>query len=90
MFKITFITSHYDSSYILKKVCYELEKEYTREFNFSFFNSKEVDESLEKYEELEKQLETTSIVFLLLHGGVSSFKNFDKIKITFGGKFHFL
>ena len=89
MFKITFITSHYDSSYILKKVCYELEKEYTREFNFSFFNSKEVDESLEKYEELEKQLETTSIVFLLLHGGVSSFKNFDKIKNNFWRKVPF-
>ena len=89
MFKITLITSNYDNSYTFNKICKNLMDEYCGEFKFSFFKSNIIDKSDEEYIKLEEEIRTSNIVYVLLHGGVSSFKKFLNIKNNFWGKLPF-
>lgn len=89
MFKITFITSNYDNSYTFNKICKNLIEEYCGDFEFSFFKSNIIDKSDEEYRKLEEEIKTSNIVYILLHGGVSSFKKFMNLKNIFWGKIPF-
>lgn len=89
MFKITFITSNYDKYYIFNKVCNSLKVEYPNEFDFSFFKQNSIDNSETECKKLEEEIEKSDIVYILLHSGVSSFKNFTRIKNIFWGKIPF-
>ena len=89
MFKITFITSNYDNSYTFNKICKNLIEEYCDDFEFSFFKSNIIDKSDEEYGKLEEEIKTSNIVYILLHGGVSSFKKFMNLKNIFWGKIPF-
>ena len=83
MFKITLVTSNYDNSYTFNKICKKLTEEHCGDFEFSFFKSNTVDKSDEEYRKLENEIRTSNIVYILLHGGVSSFKKFINLKKTF-------
>lgn len=85
MFKGTFITSMYDSGYILKKVTKEIEDE-SRDSSFSFYSTYKIDEDEEVYENLEKDISESHIIFMFIHGGISGFKNFYKIFEKFQGR----
>ncbi|MEG0134408.1 MAG: cobaltochelatase subunit CobN [Cetobacterium sp.] len=89
MFKITFITSSEDVNYSFNKVCREIEKKYEGDFEFQFFRCSLVDKDEIEYKKLEEQIRTSSIVYILLHGGVSSFKNLSKLKNIYGKKIPF-
>ena len=82
MFKITLVTSNYDNSYTFNKICKNLMEEHCGDFEFSFFKSNAVDKSDEEYRKLEEEIRTSNIVYILLHGGVSSFKKFINLKKT--------
>ena len=48
-----------------------------------------MDKSDEEYRKLENEIRTSNIVYILLHGGVSSFKKFINLKKTFWGSIPF-
>lgn len=89
MFKITFITSSCDVNYSLNKVCNELKMIHPKDFEFNFFKSNLIDDNSGEYKKVEEDIKTSSIVFILLHGGVSSFKKFPQLKNLFWGKVPF-
>lgn len=78
MFKGTFITSMFDSGYILKKVAKEIEVE-EKDCSFTFYETYEIDENDETYEKLQKDILESSIIFMFIHGGISNFNRFYEI-----------
>ena len=86
MFKIIFITSMFDNMHSLNKVCSSIVKEYQGKFEFKFFTAFEIDSSDTIYNQLEVHTEKSDLICMMIHGGISTFKNFLKFKKKFQGK----
>lgn len=80
MFKIVFITSMFDNIYSINKISYNLLNEYKNQFEFKYYKAAEIDSSPEKYGYLIKDSKDTNLICIMLHGGISSFKKFLKLK----------
>lgn len=80
MFKIVFITSMFDDTYIMNKVFHIISNEYKNQFEFKYYKATEIDFSCDKYEELIKETKNTNLICIILHGGISTFKNFLNLK----------
>lgn len=78
MFKATFITSMYDSMYILKDITENL-KNNDFETEFKFYKAHEIDEDEVMVESFEKDLLNSDVIFMFIHGGICSFKSFHRI-----------
>lgn len=86
MFKITFITAMFDSSYILKKVCRKLKEEYNREFGFEFLSTYDIDSREEVFKEATTKIDNSDLVCVFVHGGISYFKSYKKLMDMYKGK----
>ena len=89
MFKIIFITSMFDNIYTINKVSHTISNEYKNQFEFSYYKATEIDFSYQKYEELIKDTKNSNLICIILHGGVSTFRNFLKLKEEINGKIPF-
>lgn len=89
MFKIVFITSKFDNIYSINKVSHSLLDEYPNKFDFKYYKISEIDNSSQKYEELKDDIGGSNLVCIMLHGGVSTFKKFLKLKEEFNQRIPF-
>lgn len=89
MFKIIFITSMFDNIYTINKVSHLISNEYKNEFEFKFYKSAEIDNSIKNYDLLLQEAKNTNLICIILHGGISTFKSFFKLKDEFGEKIPF-
>lgn len=85
MFKAVFVTSMYDSIYILKNITEGL-KNNDFETEFKFYKAYEIDKDEALLEEFEKSIFDSDIIFMFIHGGICSFKNFYKIMDKYRGR----
>ena len=83
MFKIVFITSMFDNMYSLNKVCNSIKSSYPNKFDFEFFTATDIDSSNNIYNNLINSIAKSDFICMMLHGGVSNFKSFLKMKKRF-------
>ena len=76
----------FDNMHSLNKVCSSVTKEYQGKFEFKFFTAFEIDSSDTIYNQLEVYTEKSDLICMMIHGGISTFKNFLKFKKKFYGK----
>ncbi|SHI06280.1 cobaltochelatase CobN subunit [Clostridium collagenovorans DSM 3089] len=89
MFKIVFLTTMYDSNYIINKVSKKLKDEYGNLFSFRSFSTYYMDKDEEVLEEAFNEIESSNLVCYFAHGGVNKFKNFTEMMNIFGESKYF-
>lgn len=79
MFKLLFIMSPMDSSYKLKEVNLSLQEKYKNKFTMEFMNTYTIDESTQEFNRCLDEIESSDMIFITAHGGLTYFKSMNKI-----------
>lgn len=86
MFKLLFLMSSFDSTYVLKETKLFLEDEYKDEFSIEFMDSFKIDGDKEEFKKCIDKIEDSDFIFIQMHGGITYFKSFERIMDRFEGK----
>lgn len=86
MFNVLFILSSHDPSYVYKAAWDKINKSFPEEIKLNFADPYKVDSSHETYETLKVQAEEADFIFIIMHGGITYFKKFEKLMEDFEGK----
>ncbi|KAJ52355.1 cobaltochelatase CobN [Clostridium tetanomorphum] len=89
MFKLLFIMSPMDSVYKLKEVKLSLQEKYKDQFSMKFIDTYTIDENPEEFNRCIKEIESSDMIFITAHGGITYFKSLDKIMDKYQGKKRF-
>ncbi|WP_392486529.1 cobaltochelatase subunit CobN [Haloimpatiens sp. FM7315] len=91
MFRIVFLTTMYDSNYIINKVIRKLQNEYENIFDFKSYSTYYMDKDPEILKKVFKNISKCDLVCYFAHGGVNNFRNFPNMMTKFGDeKFFFM
>lgn len=86
MYSIVFIMSPMDSSYNFKEAKQLLHREHGNDLSIDFMDSYKIDSGKEDYDKCMKLIESSDMIFIIMHGGLTHFKSFYSILDRFEGK----
>ncbi len=86
MYRILFVLSMHDSSYVLREVRQSLQSDYPDQFQIDLLNTNDLDKDLKSFKRAVSLAAESDFVFICCHGGFTRFKRFREFFDSFKEK----